>query len=129
MPQRVYRFRDLRPAGVSFTRKHITTLEREGAFPMHFNLGERAVGWVADEVDAWVDDRIRRRGAPRALPAEAPPAPAKPAEAQHAAASPRTGKTIPASARKKSPPPPSRPRRVDQRQQSAQPRQEYQGRH
>jgi predicted DNA-binding transcriptional regulator AlpA len=62
---RVYRFPDLRPAGVPFTRKHITTLEKRSEFPMHFWLGENSVGWVAAEVDAWVEGRIRRRGSPR----------------------------------------------------------------
>ena len=58
---RVYRFRDLKNAGVPFTRKHITHLEKLGTFPMHFYIGENSVAWVADEVDGWVEDRIRRR--------------------------------------------------------------------
>jgi hypothetical protein len=58
---RVYRFQDLRGAGVHFVRKHIRALERAGEFPQHFNLGEKAVGWVAEEVDAWVDAKIRAR--------------------------------------------------------------------
>jgi prophage regulatory protein len=63
---RVYRFPDLRCAGVGFCRKHIRTLERRGEFPRHFNLGESTVAWVADEVDAWVDERVRdRRQMPR----------------------------------------------------------------
>lgn len=74
MPQRVYRFRDLKPAGVPYTRKHITTLEKRGAFPMHFALSEFSVAWVAAEVDAWIEDKIRRRpsippAAPEARPA------------------------------------------------------------
>jgi prophage regulatory protein len=58
---RLYRFWDLRAAGVPFTRKHITTLERRGEFPMHFPLTEFSVAWVASEVDAWVEQRIRAR--------------------------------------------------------------------
>jgi len=47
---RVYRFRDLKGAGVSYTRKHITDLEKRGEFPMHFQLGPNSIGWVAEEV-------------------------------------------------------------------------------
>lgn len=109
MPQRVYRFRDLRDAGVSYTRKHVTHLEKQGAFPLHFELGSNSVGWVADEVDAWVDERIRRRGAPRAAPT-----PRAPVAAQ---------KTNPASSRKKAAP--RSARTLERPQGSARPRQEY----
>jgi predicted DNA-binding transcriptional regulator AlpA len=61
---RVYRFRDLKGAGVSYTRKHITDLEKRGEFPMHFQLGPNSIGWVAEEVDNWVEERIRRRVVP-----------------------------------------------------------------
>jgi len=30
----------------------------EGTFPAPVNLGARAVGWVASEVDQWLRDRI-----------------------------------------------------------------------
>ena len=30
-----------------------------GEFPKPISLGERAVGWVSDEVDTWIDARIR----------------------------------------------------------------------
>jgi predicted DNA-binding transcriptional regulator AlpA len=63
MQQRVYRFRDLRSAGCPFTRKHVTHLERHGQFPKHFNITDFSVGWVAVEVDAWVESKIRSRGA------------------------------------------------------------------
>jgi prophage regulatory protein len=59
--RRVYRFRDLSSAGVPYTRKHITALEKRGEFPMHFQLGANSVAWVAEEVDQWVEERIRRR--------------------------------------------------------------------
>jgi predicted DNA-binding transcriptional regulator AlpA len=58
---RVYRFRDLKGAGVPFSRKHITSLERAGEFPRHFDIGVHSVCWVAEEVDRWVQDRVRRR--------------------------------------------------------------------
>ena len=30
-----------------------------GEFPKPISLGLRAVGWVSDEVDAWIDSRIK----------------------------------------------------------------------
>jgi prophage regulatory protein len=65
MSQRVYIFRDLKSAGCPFTRKHVTTLEKLGDFPMHFHITDFSVGWVAAEVDAWVEERIRRRARPQ----------------------------------------------------------------
>jgi len=75
MPQRVYRFRDLKAAGVPFTRKHITAMEKKGKFPQHFNVTEFSVGWVAGEVDAWVESKIRSRAAVPEAAARNPSAP------------------------------------------------------
>ena len=61
---RAYRFCELKSAGVPFTRKHVAHLEKTGEFPMHFNIGENSIAWVADEVDLWVEERVRRRRAP-----------------------------------------------------------------
>jgi len=30
-----------------------------GEFPKPINLGLRAVGWLSDEVDTWIDSRIK----------------------------------------------------------------------
>jgi prophage regulatory protein len=57
---RTYRFRELKSAGVPFTRKHVAHLEKRNGFPMHFNIGENSIAWVADEVDRWVEERVRR---------------------------------------------------------------------
>jgi prophage regulatory protein len=64
LKKRLYTFRDLRFAGVPYTRKHIIDLEKREQFPARVRLGENTVAWVAEEVDAWVEDRIRAR-APR----------------------------------------------------------------
>ena len=58
---RTYRFRELKGAGVPFTRKHVTHLEKHNKFPRHFKIGENSVSWIADEVDRWVEDRVRAR--------------------------------------------------------------------
>ena len=62
---RLYRYRDLKSAGVPYTRKHLIDLEKREQFPARVRLGENSIAWVADEVDAWVEARIRAR-APRA---------------------------------------------------------------
>ena len=30
----------------------------EGTFPPPINIGPRAVGWIEDEVESWIQDRI-----------------------------------------------------------------------
>jgi prophage regulatory protein len=63
---RIYRFHQLRGAGVPFTRKHVRTLEKVDQFPRHVNFGVSTVAWIADEVDEWVEERVRdRRQLPR----------------------------------------------------------------
>ena len=65
--QQIYRFPDLKPAGVPFCIKHLRTMESCGTFPLRIQLSEHTVGWVADEVDAWVADKIAAR---RVIPLE-----------------------------------------------------------
>lgn len=36
-------------------------LEKKGEFPKRFTLGGRAVGWFADEIDEWLDQKSIRR--------------------------------------------------------------------
>ena len=35
----------------------------EGTFPAPINLGPRAVAWVSEEIDKWMDARIAERDA------------------------------------------------------------------
>ena len=46
---------------ISCSRTTIWRMEREGKFPKHIRLGERRVAWVADEVDAWIAERVAQR--------------------------------------------------------------------
>jgi prophage regulatory protein len=41
-------------------RSGIYSAIAEGTFPKPISLGERSVGWISDEVDAWIEDRIRQ---------------------------------------------------------------------
>jgi hypothetical protein len=61
MQKRIYRQRDLRDRGIDYTPKHIRTLEEQGKFPRRFALGEHSVAWIAEEVEAWISERIRAR--------------------------------------------------------------------
>ena len=77
MSQRIYRFPDLKPAGVPFHRVYVAKLEKQRKFPKHFNYGPNSVAWVADEIDAWVQARIASRDAE---PVPATPSPPEPEE-------------------------------------------------
>jgi len=43
------------------SRSTIYDKVQRGEFPAPVKIGERAVGWVEAEVDAWVRDRIKAR--------------------------------------------------------------------
>jgi prophage regulatory protein len=70
---RIYRFPDLKGASVPFTRMHVDRLEKRGQFPKRFRYGANSVAWLADEVDAWVQDRIASRQIPNGAEAAPPP--------------------------------------------------------
>ena len=77
MSVRIYRFHDLKGAGVPFHRVYVARLEKRGQFPRRFSFGANSVGWVAAEIDAWVEGRIRARtpnGAEAELPTPTPDA-------------------------------------------------------
>ena len=42
------------------SRSTIYQRVREGTFPPPVNLGKRAVGWLASEVDAWLAVQVER---------------------------------------------------------------------
>ena len=48
---------------VGYHPVHIRRLAKAGKFPKPVPLGERAVGFVEDEVIAWQEDRIAKRDA------------------------------------------------------------------
>lgn len=54
-------FSDLRDHGVLFGRRQIDRLEADGKFPKRVPIGANRVGWVASEVEDWVDAAIARR--------------------------------------------------------------------
>ncbi len=42
-------------------------LQKEGLFPMRIRITAHAVGWIEEEVDTWIADRVT---ASRALPSQ-----------------------------------------------------------
>jgi hypothetical protein len=101
---RFYLYKELKPkAGVPWTRQHVRRQEKRGNFPMHVDLGENTVAWLADEVDAYVAQRIaaRRIAGPALDDAAAPPPatalePASPPPATPVAPAPARGRRGPA---------------------------------
>ncbi len=43
---------------------HLGRLEKRGLFPKRIRLGPQSVGWVLEEVDAWLRARMDARGEP-----------------------------------------------------------------
>ncbi|MBW5438344.1 AlpA family phage regulatory protein [Bradyrhizobium canariense] len=54
-------FFDLHDHGVLLGRRQIDRLEAEGKFPKRVPIGANRVGWVATEIDDWVNAAIARR--------------------------------------------------------------------
>lgn len=62
---RVLRLPDvIEKAGI--TKPTVYRLMREGVFPKNFLIGQRAVGWSEQEIDAYLAERMDRRAAKKA---------------------------------------------------------------
>jgi prophage regulatory protein len=42
------------------SRSSIYAAMQNGDFPAHISLGARAVGWLSDDIDKWIQSRITR---------------------------------------------------------------------
>jgi prophage regulatory protein len=54
-------FSELRGRGVPLGRRQLDRLEAAGKFPRRVHISERRVGWVAEEIDAHVADKVANR--------------------------------------------------------------------
>ena len=54
-------FSDLRNHGVLIGRRQLDRLEAAGKFPRRVHISERRVGWVAEEIDAYMSAKIANR--------------------------------------------------------------------
>jgi len=48
-------------AQVGYSGSSIYEKIKAGEFPKPYPLGARAVGWLSDDVEAWIDSRIKAR--------------------------------------------------------------------
>ena len=47
--------------GIPYCFAHIARLEVAGDFPTRVHLGACRVAWVAEEVEAWIEERVANR--------------------------------------------------------------------
>lgn len=62
--KRLVDWKTLKAMGICYSRQHIGRLEAQGRFPLRVRLGQCRVSWVAEEVDAWIAERIQAREHP-----------------------------------------------------------------
>ena len=71
---------DLRDRGIKYSRPHLQRLEDAHKFPRRMKIGSGKfgrIGWVEDEIDAWLEakaatrERPEEATAPTTLPAKA----------------------------------------------------------
>ena len=46
---------------VPYTRQYILRLEKKGEFPRRILVGQNLVGWLASEIEAWINVRAAAR--------------------------------------------------------------------
>jgi prophage regulatory protein len=64
LPIRVLDRKELRDM-VPYSYQHILRLEKAGRFPRRVRLGAARVGWILDEVVAWIEARVAERESPK----------------------------------------------------------------
>jgi prophage regulatory protein len=47
--------------GISFSRRHLYTLEEKNNFPKRVALGVNRIGWVETEIDEWLATKLAAR--------------------------------------------------------------------
>jgi prophage regulatory protein len=63
-PVKLLRYYELNETrGITYTRRHLYTLESERKFPKRVALGENRVGWIESEIDSWLADKVANRAA------------------------------------------------------------------
>ena len=63
---RIVRRKELRHL-VGYSPAHIDRLEKAGQFPKRVELGPGAVGWIEDEIQAWIEERVAKRDGAQAV--------------------------------------------------------------
>lgn len=60
MPPKILRKREIRQY-LSLSISTVYRLEAQGLFPSRIRIGPGLVGWLKDEIDAWVAERAAER--------------------------------------------------------------------
>lgn len=47
--------------GISYSRPHLFRLIKAGEFPKPAKIGKNRNAWPSDEIDQWIDDRLKER--------------------------------------------------------------------
>jgi prophage regulatory protein len=68
--KKIVGFNDLSQYGIKWSRVHVSRLEKEGKFPKHFNLAPQSIGWLEDEILAWIAARAAERSTGNAVDIE-----------------------------------------------------------
>jgi prophage regulatory protein len=55
---------------VGYSGMQIWRLEKAGRFPRRIKLGPNSVGWIAEEIDEWIRERIAERDSVRPAQSE-----------------------------------------------------------
>jgi prophage regulatory protein len=61
MTRKILIFEELRDHGIVLGRRHLRRLEAAGKFPKRIKIGEHRVGWLADEIEAYIEAKIKER--------------------------------------------------------------------
>ncbi|MDB9798196.1 AlpA family transcriptional regulator [Pseudomonadales bacterium] len=64
MPNKILRFPEV-TARTGLSRSRLYHAMSEGTFPSSISIGERAIGWIEAEIDAWVDSKIEQARRPK----------------------------------------------------------------
>ncbi len=60
-PRRFLRLPDVKRS-VGYGRTAIYQKIKSGEFPKPYSLGARAVAWLAEDIEAWIESRIKATG-------------------------------------------------------------------
>jgi prophage regulatory protein len=63
MTVRLIPYESLKSKGVPYSKPHLWRLEKAGKFPRRVAIGAARYGYVENEIDAYIESLIAKRGA------------------------------------------------------------------
>jgi prophage regulatory protein len=61
MPIKLITASDLRLKGITYSKPHLWRLEKSGKFPIRVPIGAGRYAYVENEIDNWIEARVRER--------------------------------------------------------------------